>query len=165
MINRSTITPSTIRALSWKQPYGLLMLHGKIETRTWNTTYQGLVLLCASQKEYSPGAVELISGEFQYSRIIKILEEQYFSKIAKSRIREKKLQTQVFHSGQAFAVGRLIYSRPMFKSDEDKAFVRHYPNLYCHIYTDVTPIKPFPFKGVLGWKSVTQEQIDRIEFL
>jgi hypothetical protein len=42
-----------IRALTWKEPYASLMLHGKIETRTWYTKYRGLVLICAGLKHYN----------------------------------------------------------------------------------------------------------------
>lgn len=42
----------SIRALWWREPYASLMLQGKVETRTWNTNYRGLVLICASIKPY-----------------------------------------------------------------------------------------------------------------
>jgi hypothetical protein len=41
-----------LMALSWKQPYAELMLHGKIETRTWQTKYRGWVMVCASKQPY-----------------------------------------------------------------------------------------------------------------
>lgn len=43
-----------IRALSTKQPYASLMLHGKVETRTWDSKYLGWVLICASKQAYLP---------------------------------------------------------------------------------------------------------------
>lgn len=51
-----------IRALSWKEPYASLMLHGKIETRPWSTKYRGLVLVCASQKPYTEAELMGIAG-------------------------------------------------------------------------------------------------------
>lgn len=140
-----------IRALSWKEPFATLMLHGKIETRTWATSYRGLILICASKQPYAIKVIKSICGERQFARITELFE---------------KLNIDVsFTCGQAIAVGRLVDCRPMKKEDEDKCFVEYYSDLYCHIYEDVKPIKPFSWKGVQGWKIVEQDIISKIEFL
>lgn len=138
-----------IRALWWKQPYVSLMHHGKIETRTWGTSYRGLVLLCSSKASYSQESVESISGPTQFKRIIETLRD------------DETLDNEGF----ALSVGRLVDYRPMKKADEDRAFVAYFPELYCHIYEDVTPIKPFKIKGCQGWKKLESGIWDKIEFL
>lgn len=125
----------TVRALSWKNPFAELMLLGKIETRTWNTNYRGLVLICASQKAYSEADIIGISGELQTQRILTTLNSL--------AIKER--------NGHAIAIGNLIDCRPMRKDDEDKCFVKYNPNLFCHIYENVKPIEPIPYKGSQGW--------------
>jgi len=138
-----------IRALWWKQPFGSLMLHDKIETRTWYTSYRGLVLICTSKASYSQQTVESISGPVQFKRLIN----------------ELKNDETLDFEGYAIAVGRLVDCRPMVKADEDKTFVAYNPDLYCHIYEDVTPIKPFEIKGCQGWKKLEADIWDKIEFV
>lgn len=141
-----------IRALSWKQPYGSLMLppNFKIETRTWKTSYRGWVLICASLKMYDTKVIKQISGEYQTNRIFG--HPAYLSNIN-------------MWVGHAIGVGKLIDCRPMEYEDEDKCFVEYYSDLYCHIYADVKKITPFPYKGKQGWGKVTEEYFKQIKFL
>ncbi len=138
-----------IKALSWKEPYASLMLHGKIETRTWNTNYRGLVLICASQKPYKKAEFMVISGYAQSQRIFTTLNNL----------------THKEQLGKAIAIGELIHCRLMQPEDEDKCFVKYAPGKFCHIYTNVQAIEPFDWKGCQGWKNVTQEIINKIKFL
>ncbi|HOP03874.1 MAG TPA: hypothetical protein PL017_05565 [Tenuifilaceae bacterium] len=148
---KELLSSSKIMALSWKEPYASLMLHGKIETRTWPTKYRGLVLICVSKLPYSKQQVELISGVYQQNRLNEILRKSDWKPAT--------------NSGMAIAVGRLLECRAMKPVDEDDCFVSFNPNLFCHFYVDVNPIKPFPWKGKPGWKNVPQEIIRKIEFL
>lgn len=146
---RFTETP--IRALSWREPYGSLMLHGKkYETRTWSTKYRGLVLMCASQKHYPLNKVLDISGAAGMRRIIERLDgEKQFT-------------------GEAFAVGRLVHVLPAFEvkaSFEQLSFCNYYSDLFVHVYEDVQPIQPFEFKGKQGWSILTPEQKALIKFI
>lgn len=148
-----------VKALSWKEPFATLMLHGKIETRTWSTSYRGLVLICSTQSPYK--AVDLIEicGEEQLKRINpELLRKNH------------KFST----CGQAIALGFLAGCRPMVKEDEDKCFVKYrepeinngkIKRLYCHIYNYVQAIEPMSFKGVQGWKSLTDDEIKKIKVL
>jgi hypothetical protein len=126
-------------ALSWKQPYAELMLHGKYETRTWNANYRGWVLICASLKGYNYTQVLQISGNHQLGRISRLLG---FSGLERGT------------EGRAIAIGFLSNSRPMQPEDEDKAFVLYSPDRFVHIYDPVIPIEPFPWKGKQGWTVV-----------
>lgn len=137
MVTINEILSEKLLALSWKQPFGLLMLNDKIETRTWSTNYRGLVLICTSKKTYSDEQLFNITGPKQFERIM------YFTTASKN-----------LEIGKAIAIGRLIDCRKMKQSDEDKCFVEYYPDLYCHIYKDVRPIKPIPWIGTQGWKEV-----------
>lgn len=137
-----------IRALSCKQPYAELMLHGKIETRSWYTKYRGLVLICVSKKSYSTEQLRNISGGNQLWRMGEFLD-----------IENPK------YEGKAIAIGVLIDCRTMKPEDEDKCFVRYYPDLWCHEYIHVTPIVPFEWKGSRKWGKVGEDIISSIKFL
>jgi len=136
-----------IRALSWKQPFASLMIYGKIETRTWPTTYRGLVLICASKQPYSVAQVQNICGDHQFDRVMDAM-------VALSWHRTL---------GHAIAVGRLVDCRPMRPKDEDKCYVQCYPDLWCHVYEEVMPIVPFPWLGSRGWKILTNADKTKIE--
>jgi hypothetical protein len=140
-----------LMALSWKQPYAELMLHGKIETRTWNTNYRGWVLICTSLKSYNTSQILSISGGIQFKRLIKVLQTS----------NDEVLN----HPGKAIAIGKLIDCRPMIEIDEDSCFVKFYPDLFCHIYDNIVPINPFNWKGSQGWKEVDFELKQKIEIL
>lgn len=131
-----------IKALFWKQPYANLMLHGKIETRTWNTNYRGLVLICASKIPYTKNLVKLISGE----------------------LIQNVLQNEEIKLGQAIAVGELIDCRLMKPDDESKCFVKYNPNLYCHIYKNVREIESFEITGQIGWMNLNDDILNKIKY-
>jgi len=152
-------------ALSWKQPFASAMLVGKVETRTWFTNYRGLVLICASQQPYNDETVRRICGLKGETKSFDLLYDM--SVAIKNHIHKGAPVAfdSVNTNGMAIAVGRLINCCPMTKEDEDKAFVKYQPGLWCHFYDDVKPIKPFPWKGAQGWKKVPQEIIDSIEYL
>lgn len=141
-----------IRALSWKQPFATLMAHGKIETRTWYTSYRGLVLICASKKEYGEKKLIRIAGLDQYNRINQVVKEVGQDKILEGR-------------GHALYVAELVDCRQMTIHDQDQCFVQYDPILYCHIYKNVRAIKPIPWKGTLGWKVLDPDFINQIEFI
>ena len=143
-----------LMALSWKQPYADLMLHGKIETRTWSTNYRGWVLICASKKKYTSEQVYAISGKDQVIRSIKLLFQG-------------NRTIDSLPTGVAIAIGYLSDCRPMLRTDEGRCFVQFDPNFqrYCHVYTNVQAIKPFAWKGTQGWKEVPQKIKEQIKLL
>lgn len=144
MMERKIFTPDQkLLALSWKQPYAELMLHGKIETRTWNTNYRGWVLICTSLKAYTWQSVQNISGEKQYQRMRNILLPYFY-------------QNLIAYQGYAVAIGRLVDCRPMKPEDEDRCFVQYHLDLFCHIYENVQAIESFPWKGSQGWREVLE---------
>ncbi len=161
-----------ILALSWKAPFAQLMLHDKIETRTWPTKYRGWVLICCSKNSYLDTEVVKMSGIVQFNRIIHTIN---------SYLPYTELYN--LHEGKAIAIGKLICCRPMQKNDEDACFLQFKEPwteekilangeikmkdkmLWCHIYSDVRPIKPFDFKGVQGWKKLTAAEIEKIHLL
>lgn len=136
-------------ALSWKQPFGTAMLYEKDETRTWNTKYRGLVLICTSKAAYDEKTAIQICGEIQFIRLLKTVSNN----------------TTLNLGGYAIAVGRLVNTKKMTPKDEDKTFVKYNEKLYCHIYEDVRPIKPFEWKGCQGWKKVDADIRKKIIFI
>ncbi len=152
MNERNLYTPDQkLMALSWKQPYGELMLHGKIETRTWNTNYRGWVLICASKTGYKLRQVLNISGNDQFKRIFEAVEG-------------KEADMYKFR-GHAIAIGLLVDCRPMRPLDADQCFVEYYPDLFCHVYENVRAINPIPWKGTQGWREVSEEIKKQIVFI
>jgi hypothetical protein len=136
-----------IKALSWKQPYGTLMLWGKEETRVWATTVRCFVLICTSQVSYSQAEQLELSGKKQFDRI-KIIKEKDLPR------------------GKAIGIGRIADCRKMVEADEDKTFVKFNPKLYVHQYADVHPIEPIDWIGCRGFgRVVSMEEIKMINIL
>lgn len=54
------------------------------------------------------------------------------------------------YHGRAFAIAKIVNSRPMTEVDEFLARCKLFPNAYAWELEDVTPIEPFPVKGQLG---------------
>ncbi len=136
-----------VRVLTWKEPFATLMLAGKIETRTWNTNYRGLVLIHAAQKAYTEMQMIGISGERQTQNALVTLNGM--------GVRE--------NPGHIIEIGRLVDCRKMEKADEDACFVMFNESLYCHIYEDVQPIIPIPHKGKQGWCTAKPELLEQIK--
>ena len=123
------------------------MLHGKIETRTWNTNYRGWVLICASKAGYNEKQVVSICGKNQYLRAYKLTHSERLD------------------FGTAIAIGRLVNSRPMTPADESSCFVKYYPGLYCHVYADVQMLpNPIEWRGSQGWRTLTFEMKTAIHY-
>lgn len=139
-------TKEEIRALWWRQPYGSLMLHGKVETRTWNTPYRGKVLICTSMYPYQAHDVNSLSGPHWSATIADILKDE---------------PTRDLH-GHAIAIGRLYDCHRMRFGDSKKAFVEWNRDLYCHWYTDIRRITPFKILGSQGWRTLDDEVKQKI---
>jgi hypothetical protein len=88
-----------------------------------------------------------------------------------------KKWTHSVKRGSAIAVGRLAscyagYLDPerrdfleQVKAWEDQSFIEYNRNLFLHNYTDITPIETFPWRGQLGWKTLTPEEKAKIKIL
>ena len=138
-----------IRALSWKEPFAsLMLLAGKVETRTWATSYRGDVLICASKTPYSKNQQLDLMGE----EIRGFVQNAY-------------LTPENYYRGYAIGVATLVDCRPMQPEDEAQCFVKYDPKLMCHIYENVRPIKPIPWKGQQGWKILDETIWEQIEFI
>lgn len=158
MITADDIKYLDIKALWWRQPYATMMLYGKQETRTWNTPYRGLVLICSTLQPFNQAKTFEHSGA-KWTRIIKsTLEKNRYPVL----------------NGHALAVGRLVgtkfmgdyrYNPKTIEEIEAKTYVQFAWNLYIHEYEDVRPIKPFPLKGSQGWKPVTRDIRQQIVLL
>lgn len=164
-----------VRSLSWKQPYASLMLHGKVETRTWDSKYLGWVLICSSQKPYSSFEIEEISGIEQANRgMIKLGAKPIKTEEGLRYTYLKSMESQLMPLGKAIAVGKLWKSEKMDFFDSDKqlyenvqnaCFVKFQYGLWMHSYKDVQPIVPFDWKGTQGWKTLDEETINKIILL
>lgn len=136
-----------LRALTLKEPFASLMLHGKIETRKRPTKVRGWVMICAGLSEYSQSQLFDISGPDQLFRI----------------------NESMFHApqveGQATTIAHLSDCRPMTPEDEDACFVKYREGLYCWIFTEVKAISPLPWSGKQGWSFVSQEFKDKIRII
>ena len=137
-----------LKALSWKQPFGSLMLHGKDETRVWDTKYRGWVMICASKAPYLVKELKGISGDYQMKRIKQVLEE--------AQDPTKDL------CGHAIGIGWLESSATMMPDQEDACFVEYSPMLYVHKYTGMVRIQPIPWSGILGFTKVPDEFKEKI---
>lgn len=135
-----------MRALTFRQPFAELMFYGKIETRTHKTNYRGLVLICAGKSIFTKQQFVTLCGN-QYERVNGIFQAN-----------KKDIMDFM---GMAIGVAELVNCRPMTKEDEQKCFVQHEDNRYCWIFENVRRIKPFPFKGNLGLRKVSEEFVSK----
>ena len=141
--NKPIELDAPMRALTWKQPFAELMLHKKIETRTWPTSYRGLVLICAGTISYSNRELtQMVSGEV-WER-----HRDLFDNIARAGF---------LYCGKAIAIGTLVDCRPMLPQDAVNCFVDYKPGLWCHVYENVQQIEPVNWKGSQGWRNVPDE--------
>lgn len=149
-----------IRGLSFWQPFGTLMFHGKVETRKWSTPYRGLVLICTTkaplEKQPLNKSRHITFSAFDKLRIDATLD-----------FNEKLVgyPPTAHLNGFAIGVGRLTHCRPVW--EEDKTFFQHmaiksFP-VFAHIYEDVKRIKPFPVSGNQGWFKVTPDMRAQIQ--
>jgi hypothetical protein len=89
-----------------------------------------------------------------------------------------KKWTHSVKRGSAIAVGRLASCYSLYclqpdrkdfeeqkKAVEDETFIKYNPELFEHNYTDITPIETFPWRGQLGWKTLTPEEKAKIKIL
>lgn len=137
------------RALTWKEPFATLMLFDKIETRTWDTSYRGKVLLCAGLGEYTEAELLLMCGPALTSQISFMHCDPAYG----------------INKGHAFAIGDLVNTRPMKPQDEARCFVRYDPTLMCHEYSNVQRIQPFAFTGKLSWTILSKDDLNKIQLL
>lgn len=137
----------SIRVLTWKEPFGSLMLHDKIETRKWDTKYRGLVLICVGVNVYNQTDLFNISGPEHMWRI------------------RAKLNDGPDYTGKAIAVADLIHTYKMRPEDSDRCYVQYKAGLYCHVYTNVRPIVPIPFKGQQGWRTIDDISTLDLQFI
>lgn len=151
-MQKTNLQNEKVMALWWKQPYASAMLIGKIETRTWKTNVRGKVLICSSKSEYTPLEIDYISDGYQFD---------IYQKARKNYDARDSLQL----NGYAIAIGDLVDCRPMTPDDEEKCFVRYREGLWCHVYENVVPIKPFEMKGCQGWRILSEEQKKLIEYI
>lgn len=141
-----------IRALWWKQPFASLMLHGKIETRTYPTNVRGKVLICAGKQHYKHGEIDIISGQKVRHEINGILNtEPSFFNLPK---------------GKAVAIGNLVDCFPfplLGTRREHLTFVKYKEGIWCWVFENVQPIEPFEIKGKQGWKILDEETKSKIK--
>lgn len=142
-----------VKALTWKQPFASLMLHGKAETRTLNTQYRGWVLICAGKEPYDLKTLREISGDWQIQRMITKLNSVF--------------PLGGLITAHAIGVGYLSDTKYMWQYQhkeevEDKTFVKYHETLHVHEYINVQPIEPFHYRGTQGWTVLTDEIKDKI---
>lgn len=140
-----------VRALTIRQPFATLMLPPacKVETRTWNTTYRGWVLICAGQIRYKPWRLVQLCGEEQLQRMDSYLDG-----------RDDEIKSSM---GMAIGIGKLVDILPMTREHEDSCFLKCQPQTFCHIFSEVQPIHQFPWTGSLGYTALHDDTKNKIK--
>jgi len=134
-----------MKALSLKQPWADLIKIGAktIETRKWETTYRGELLICAS-KNVDVASMKYFQGLFS------------------------PVELEEVKTGVAVCVAELYDCREMTKEDEGQALCEVYGEgrwkAKSFLLRNVRPIKPFMVKGQLGIFDVDVNPED-LEFL
>jgi hypothetical protein len=134
----------SLRMLGWKQPFASLMLHGKIETRTWNTAYRGKVLIYSTKEIFTTDD---------------LLEQGLCDELLIDKIKDTlRMEETVELLGTAFATGELIHTRRMKPEDEERCFVKYDPKRFCHIYSNVIRIVPFAITGTQSFPTLWEHR-------
>lgn len=156
-----------IRTLGFWQPYGSLMLNGKIETR---------IIEQGKKPPFPLG--EYIFYTTQKSTPNPILFDWCGAEIMSSIIDANRNEPTANLHGYAIAKGELTSIRPMTKSDEVRCFIRYfgviektdkqgkkrYYHQQCLIFEDVKRIEPFEFKfGKQGIGIANDEVVMKIK--
>lgn len=146
-----------MKCLSIRQPFADFVADGlkTAESRVWETSYRGPLLICASLKihegtflEHDPDA-----GRIKTRNCLEF-------------VKEKRLafpEDGVFLLGHAIAVADLVDCRPMNTrawGDERLAMCRHYPGAFVWILENARRITPFPIVGKLRLWDYTGPQIE-----
>jgi hypothetical protein len=124
-----------------------------IETRTWETSYRGDILIASSKKP-------VFKDKFiaQCPNCFELAELQNFDAGGSDGIKlfcnecGQWVDTEPLDlsaGGIALCVVRLVNCRPMTKADEPAARCRIYPRAVSWVLKDVRPVKPFPVIGQL----------------
>jgi len=145
MVTQLEIQDREIRALSIKQPFASLMFLGKVETRSFKTSYRGLVLIAASQAGYKNARIRAMMGSEAIGDLRNLIP---------------------YPCGLAIGIGRLVDCRPL--QHDDPHFIQWHPGWsphYAWVFEDVTPIVQFGYKGQLGMPRITQPTREMIKVL
>lgn len=114
-------------ALSIKQPWAWMIASGlkTIETRTWDVSYRGELLIVSSKGKMTKEKQEAFDGCLWPT-------------------------TPEILYGKALAIARLDVCRPMTEADQDSACCSIYLHAVSWVLKDVRPITPFDVHGRLG---------------
>jgi hypothetical protein len=156
MITIEEIQNSEVRSLTWKQPFGSLMIHAdKQETRVWDTKYRGLTLILAGLLPYPLYELDQLCGPHNVNEMFAVFNDINISCIGGN---------WELPRGVAIGIGRLVAVIPatdfngLRKNFEDQTYVLWKDKLFMHVYHDVTPIEHIKWKGHQGWRVLTNEQ-------
>jgi hypothetical protein len=114
------------KALVLRSPWGPLIAdgHKTVETRTWETSYRGPLLIVLGKGIDRAATSRFIDGGPRLSRR--------------------------YPQGHAVAIANLYACVQMAEEHEKAALVKARPGLFAWCLSAVQPIEPFPVKGRLG---------------
>lgn len=156
-----------MRTLGFWQPYGSLMLNGKIETR----------IVEEDRKPPFPLG-EYLFYTTQKSTPNPVLFDWCGAEIMSSIIDANKNEPTASLNGYAIATARLVEIRRMTKEDEKQCFIKYFGQIEkidkngktryyhqrCLIFDKIQRIEPFKFEfGKQGIGIATQSTINRIK--
>ena len=142
-----TAVDTVMRAMCWYQPFGSLMLHGKIETREWNKELhvRGKFLIYTSKKPFIGTQEWLV--KYNVNEVLKDEPTKYLN-------------------GYAIAVADLVGYRKMLTEDEKKCFVDFSSIRKCLIFENVRRIEPFEWNfGQQGIAFVPESEKLKIKYI
>jgi hypothetical protein len=151
---------SRLRSLAFHQPFGSLMLHGKIETRRVQYGKRppfpaGEYLFYTTKEPASLSVMEKYCDQAMQERIQRTLAEE---------------PTACLH-GYAIALGTLVNIRRMRPEDSNKCFIdfnndpaRSGQTTWCLFFENIRRIKPFEWQyGQQGIGFVPAKEYARIQ--
>lgn len=138
-----------IRAMTFQEPFGSMILNGRIEVRKQKTDYRGLILICTGFTELNAVQLKILAGPFNAMRIRTIMTKN-------------QMHSQ---PGKAIAVAELVDCYQMTVDDELSCFVPYHDRRWCYKFKNVRPILSRNWRGKAGISQVPEDFVESIEFL
>lgn len=148
IIMESEWNKQEVKALTIKQPYASLCLEGKIETRTWQTHYRGVVLIHAAASKPSNKHIKEASGIEQSVRVAEAVKSCTVN--------------PDINRGKIIGIAELYDCHPMRPDHADQCFVAYNPGLWCHKFRNIQFLSPIKAKGLLNYWKPSQEIINQL---
>ena len=135
-----------MKSLSVRQPWASLQMQGAktLEIRSWQTSYRGDLLICASSKVSPLFKIDTKKREGNRVFTYDPADPEFCG---------------FLDYGKALFVCHLVDITPFEKHHERDAWITHIPGQYAWHLANIRPVEPFDVKGKLNFFEVPDEKL------